>query len=1069
MHLFIQIRKKILERNFLIQIPTSLMVILFLIAGNTAYAQSTDASISGQVKDDKGAGMPGVTIAIQNSSNGFRSTSVTNGEGKYSFRQLPLGRQYVVKASFIGYDPQIKNEISLNQGDRVVADFLMSNNTLGLKEIVVKANALSSRNDRLGGSTSINARTIQQIPALNRNFTNLLSLAPTSNGGSVSGQLPSSTNYLIDGTSARSNLTSGAVGSGPYSLSLEAIREFEVSTNIYDVSQGRAGGGTVSAVTKSGTNTLTGSAFDYYRSDALASPYDIRGNKRQQNFTTNQYGFSLGGAIVKDRLFFFTALDRQEQSAPFYIADIKSDADAISLRISKGMLDSVINIGRAKYGLGSGPQVGEFPRKTTANTFFARIDWQINDKNRLTIRNNYSDWNNPNSTDDNSNINLFETYGNFKSRENTTLASLRTQFSSSFLNELKLQWQSAKRDYTPNNQLPSANIPRAIVTVRSTLPNGTVGSTSVQLGGQRFTPESDLENQLQLVNTSYLTKGKYNFTFGTDNTLTYLNTYISNEQNGRFIFNNIKEFDDLNPTRFVREVPIAGIPSVQQYVLNLSAFGQVQFEPVKNVSATFGLRWDLTSYLTKGEYNPIVDKALGLRTDANPTDWNNFQPRVQFSWDVKGEKTDIIRLGGGIFSANPINYAQVNNIQNSGTKVASIDITRSNTGPNLVPKPNFPAYRNDPSTAPGLIAGAPTVSTINLNDPNLQIPTIYKANLSYNHMFGEYLRLGVNLLVSRTNNNYVYLDRNLADQPYFTLSNEANRGVFVPANTISSSGVTDNVQGRKTQLVGRTLELTNGAKLNQQAFVFDGDFRYYKDGFLSFSYTWNNTKDNTSYNGNVANTSTFRPIKSDPRDLSEMDYSDNQFSNKIVLYGSTPTWKGFSFSGRFTGSGGTRYSLTVDSDINGDFVGGPGTDNDLAFVFDPNNPNTPAAVKASMEKVLNNPDNRAKDYIKKSIGKIANRNGGSNPFSGTFDVRLAKSFHTFKTQQLTITADVFNFANLLNKNKGVNYNLGQQTLYTVTGFNQATKQYNYRVNENVGVTTANGTPYQIQLGARYSF
>jgi hypothetical protein len=122
-----------------------------------------------------------------------------------------------------------------------------------------------------------------------------------------------------------------------------------------------------------------------------------------------------------------------------------------------------------------------------------------------------------------------------------------------------------------------------------------------------------------------------------------------------------------------------------------------------------------------------------------------------------------------------------------------------------------------------------------------------------------------------------------------------------------------------------------------------------------------------------------------------------------------------------------------------------------------------------MEKVLNNPDNRAKDYIKKSIGKIADRNGGSNPFSGTFDVRLAKSFHTFKSQQLTITADVFNFANLLNKNKGVNYNLGQQTLYTVTGFNQTTQQYNYRVNENVGVTTANGTPYQIQLGARYSF
>jgi len=1068
MRLFIQNLKKRSERSFFSQILLS-TILLLLITTGSIQAQSTDASISGQINDTKGQPLPGVTVSIQNTTNGFRSNSSTAVDGRYNFRQLPLGKGYIVTASFIGFNKQTKTDLAVDQGDRLVIDFVMTDNNTHLNEVVVKANSLNSRNDRLGGSTSINSRTIQQIPALNRNFTSLLSLAPTANGGSVSGQLPSSTNYLIDGTSARSNLTSGAVGSGPYSLSLEAIREFEVSTNIYDVTQGRAGGGTVSAVTKSGTNTLTGSVFDYYRSDGLASPYDIRGNKRVQNFTTNQYGFSLGGPLVKDKLFFFTAFDRQTQAAPFSIADIRSDADAISLRISKGMLDSVIRIGQQKYGLSNSPQVGEFPRNTVANTLFARIDWQINEKNRLTIRNNYSDWNNPNSTDDNSNINLFEVYGDFKSRENTTLASLRTQFSSNFLNELKLQYQSAKRDYLPNSQLPLANIPRAIVTVRSTLPNGTIGSTSVQLGGQRFTPESDLENQLQLANTSYLTKGKYNFTFGTDNTLTYLDTYISNEQNGRFLFNNIQEFDNLNPTRFVREVPINGIPSVQQYVLNLSAFGQVQFDLVKNISATFGMRWDLTSYLTKGEYNPIVDKALGLRTDANPTDWNNFQPRVQFSWDVQGKKTDIIRLGGGIFSANPINYAQVNNIQNSGTKVASIDVTRPNSGTNLVPVPNFPAYRNDPSTAPGLIPGAPTVSTINLNDPNLQIPTIYKANLSYNHLFGDYLRLGVNFMISHTSNNYVYLDRNLVDQPYFTLSNEANRGVFVPANTITSAGITDNVQGRKTQLVGRTLELTNGAKLNQMAFVFDGEYRYWKDGFLTFSYTWNDTKDNTSYNGNVANTSTFRPIKSDPRDLTEMNYSDNQFKDKVVVFGSTPTWKGFSFSGRFTGSGGTRYSLTVDADINGDFVGGPSTDNDLAFVFDPNDPNTPAAVKASMEKVLNNPDNRAKDYIKNSIGKVADRNGGKNPFSGTFDVRLSKSIRTYKKQMLTITADVFNFANLLNKNKGVNYNLGQQTLYTVTGFNQTTKQYNYRVNENVGVTTANGTPYQIQLGARYSF
>ncbi|GGE94709.1 TonB-dependent receptor [Hymenobacter cavernae] len=1048
---------------------TLFFLLWVLLSAHLGLSQSTDASIAGRVVDEKGITLPGVTIVVRNEATGFQTTTVTNGEGRYFLRQLPLGKPYSVRATYIGSAAQVKNELALNLGDQLAIDFTMQPASVGLKEVVVRGNALNSRIDRLGSSTAITDQAIRQIPTLNRSFTNLASLAPTSNGGSVGGQLPSSTNYLIDGVSARNNLTSGAVGNGPYSLSLEAIREFEVATNVYDVTQGRQGGGTISAVTKSGTNTFTGSIFDYYRADFLASSYDIRGNRRTQNFTTNQYGFSLGGPIIKDKLHFFTALDRQDQSAPFFIADIKSDADANALGISRGALDTVLTIGRTKYGLSNAKQTGEFGRKTLANTFFVRLDWQINEKNRLTLRNNYSDWNNPNSTDDNSSINLFEVYGNFKSRENSTLASLRTQFSPNLLNELKVQYQTVKRDYTPNDELPSANIPRAIVTVRSRLPNGRQGSTSVQLGGQRFTPENNLENQIQLVNTTYLTKGRYNFTFGTDNTLTYLDTYISSEQNGRFVFNSLQEFNDLNPSRYAREVPLQGIPSVQQYVLNTSLFGQMQYNPLPHVEAILGLRWDMTSYLTAGAYNPVVQEALGLRTDNNPTDWNNIQPRVQLTWDVKGERKSIVRLGGGIFSANPVNYAQVNNIQNSGTKVASIDVTRPSTGSNPVPRPDFPAYRADPSAAPGLLPGVPYVSTINLNNKDLEVPNIYKANLSINRIVNDWLRVGVNFLYSYTKDNYVYLDRNLVDQPYFTLSNEANRGVFVPANTITTAGITNNVLGRKTQAVGRTLEFNNGAKVHQANIVVDAELRYFRDGFFNASYTWNSTRDNTSYNGNVANTSTFRPIKSDPRSLSEINYSDNQFRHKVVFFGTTPTVKGFALSGRFTGLGGTRYSLTVDADINGDFVGGPGTDNDLAFVFDPNNPETDPAVAASMRKVLDNPDNRAKDYIRRSLGTIADRNGGINPFSGTFDVRLQKTFKTFKTQGLTFSVDVFNFANLLNKDWGVNYNLGQQNLLSVTGFNQATQRYIYRVNENVGTTNQNGTPYQIQLGARYSF
>lgn len=1042
----------------------------FILGTFRVNAQSTDASISGIVLDSKGENLPGVSISIRNESTGFQSATTTNNEGRYFFRQLPLGKPYTVKASFIGFAVQVKNDLSLNLGDQLIVDFKLTESSTDLTEVVITGDAINSRIDRLGSSTAITAQDIQKLPAQNRSFTNLSSLAPTTNGGNIGSQRFSSTNYLIDGVSARNNLTSGEIGRGPFSLSIEAIREFEVITNVYDVAQGRQGGGAISAVTKSGTNEFTATLFDYYRSDFLASPFDIRGNRREEQFTTNQYGFSAGGPIIKDKLHFFAALDRQDQAEPLFIADIRSDEDANALRISRGALDSLINIGRAKYGLGNSPQVGEFGLKTLANTFFARLDWQINDKNRLTIRNNYTDWLDPNSVNDNSNINLFEVYGDFKSSENSTLVSLRTQARSNLLNELKVQYQHATRNFVPNSQLPAANIPRAIVTVRSTLPNGTLGNTQVQFGGQRFNPEDNLENQLQLVNTTFWTKGKYNFTFGTDNTLTYLDTYISNEQNGRFVFNSLAEFDDLDASRYAREVPLQGVPSVQQYVLNASLFGQVQFLPFKNFDATFGLRYDVTSYLTAADYNPAVEQTLGLRTDHNPTDWNNIQPRMQLTWDVKGRKTDIVRLGAGVFSANPITYAQVNNIQNTGTKVAAIDVTRPTNGElNQVPVPNFPAYRNDPLTAPGVIPGVATVSTINLNDKGLQVPSIYKANLSYNRLIGSWLRLGINLLYSNTQNNYVYLDRNLVDQPFFTLSNEDNRSVFVPAPSISSRGITNNVLGRKTQEVGRTLLFTNGAELEQMAMILDADVRYYKDGYLNVSYTLNDAQDNTSYNGNVANTSTFRPVKSDPRDLSEINYSDNQFRHKVVFFGSAPSVKGFVFSGRFTGIGGTRYSLTVDADVNGDFVGGPGSDNDLAFVFDPNNPNTPADIKASIENVLNNPDSRAREYVRASLGKIADRNGGINPFSGIFDVRLAKTFKTYRNQAFTISADVFNFANLLNKDWGVNYNLGNQNLLFVSGFDQTARQYSYRVNENVGVVRQNGTPYQIQLGGRYSF
>jgi hypothetical protein len=156
-------------------------------------------------------------------------------------------------------------------------------------------------------------------------------------------------------------------------------------------------------------------------------------------------------------------------------------------------------------------------------------------------------------------------------------------------------------------------------------------------------------------------------------------------------------------------------------------------------------------------------------------------------------------------------------------------------------------------------------------------------------------------------NNYYYYDRNMVANPVFTLDNEGGRGVFVPATSIKD-GKVDWKEGRINNNFGRVLELVSDGKVNQFSFVIDTSYRYWKDGEITASYTWSDIKDNTSYNGNVANSATLSTmIQSDPRDL-RMTYSDNQFRNKVVIYGNSPTIAGFTLGIRYSGIGGTRFS-----------------------------------------------------------------------------------------------------------------------------------------------------------------
>lgn len=1041
-----------------------LFCFVFVTAG---FAQTNLATISGKVTGPDGAALPNATITVKNESTGFTIKTASNSKGAFLLKEIPLGSPYSITVATVGMATQKQTGFALNQGDLLQVSFNMKEKVQELNVVEVTAATTRNRVENIGSSTAVTARDIAKLPVNGRNFTTLADLSPLSSGGSLNGQLASATNYTIDGMSARSTIA-GGLPTGAYSISLEAVREFQVVTNQYDVTLGNAGGGTISTVTKSGTNVLSGSAFAYARTNWLSSPYGLNGLKRNQSFSTYQYGFSLGGPIVKDKAQFFVAWDHQADSRPLYIANIQSADDEKRNNVTQSTLDNFLTIARAKYGVANTPQFGQFDKFKNTHAAFARIDWQINSKNLFTIRDNFIYDLDNQSDGDNTAINLYEVYSTRKSMNNSVMASLRSTLSPTLTNELKVQHYWEYNKLFANSQLPADNIPRAIVqNISSVAADGSTYTTAIQLGGQRYGNDYFNNNVAQLVDNVYWTVGKYNFTLGGGLSFTNQNSIYGSETNGRFYFTGLTNFNNLTPYRFARDIYTSSDRNIKFNILTPNIYAQVQSTVAPGLDVTAGIRVDYTDYLDRANFNPVVYRTLGLNT-SNKLATLQVQPRVQATWDVDQNGKDIIRLGGGILGSALNPYSMINNMLFDGSHILSVDLTGAQ-----VPTPNFPAYRKDPNTAPGIDLlnnpSIPKLATINMNGKDAKVPTVYKANLSYSHFFAQNFRVTVAGYLSLGRNNYTYVDKNMVDQPYFRIAAEDNRGVYVPASTINASnGSADWTQGRKTTEVGRVLELESLGKVNQMAFVVDADYRYYKQGEVSFSYTWNQTKDNTSYNGNVANTATLvQYVKDDPRNLSAVSYSDNQFRNKIVLYGSSPTFHGFSAGLRFSGIGGTRYSLTVNGNVNGDFV----ASNDLAYIYDPNAASTPQYLKDGINAILNNPkvEKSMKKYIMNSYGKIAERNGGVNPFYGVFDLRLIKKITVYKKHYLEITGDLFNVSNLINKNWGINHNLGTTSIYTIKSFDAANKQYVYAVNTNAGVSSLGGNPYQFQIGARYGF
>ncbi|MHA4807266.1 TonB-dependent receptor [Flavitalea flava] len=1052
----------------LIPFTRLLFAFFFVLCASVTYGQSSGSGLSGFIYDEGSKPVDGATISIKNSNTGFTTSTGSNKKGYFTFSDLPVGT-YNIEISAIGFQNTVLKDNTLNLGDRLVLHKItLGKNATVLTEVTVQRGSFNNSIDRLGTGTAVSGRAIQKIPLVSRNYTDLMVLSPLANGTSLAGAKGGGTGYMLDGVSNR-RATFGGLTDAAFSISSETIREFEVSTNAYDVTNGRGSGGVVKAITKSGTNTLSGAAWGYYGANSLAAKKDVNGNKLTSKYEIKQGGAYLSGPIIKDKVHFLISYDQYQNTIPFraydftYAGATQAQAEK-NLNITKANMDQIVTIMEKQFGF-PGTAASEYGTKNivqeTKNAF-AKFDWNINKKNLLTLKYNYLHFVDPNKL---KSAGLLSTQYTGIEIDNAVMLGLRTEFSNKMSNDLKVNFSTYRKFlHFLNNR-----VPEGFVNVNSTFADGSTGNTTVAFGNQNWVPERDASDVIQIIDNFRVKTGNLSFVFGTDNNINHITDRLSHDQQGQFYYASVTDMANNNPYRFNRKIPLNGTnPAISVPLIELGLFAQMETNLKPNLNLTVGLRWDATIIGNKPTYNPLLEQDLGVRSDVVPFDAKNIQPRVNLIWDVKNNGQDIVKFGAGLFASElttqPITFSHIDN----GVDFRQVDI-RAN-----VPIPDWQAYQSDFSKVPGVdyynTLPAKQPATVLVLDKNLKNPLTFKTNLSYYHYFNSWFRMGANVYFNNTWDNFYMYDMNLKRTPEF-VTNEG-REVYVPASSLTNTSSTSYLpvlaNSRISANFNQVRMFTNANWASQYVgAMIEASAQIKKDGYLSISYARGKATGTPPYdngdprNANFSVASSYSGYSS----YGKKWYSDGDQRNKLVILFLSPTFYGFSVSSSFQAYQNTRYSAYINKDVIGESNDGT----NLAYVYDPNNPATPANIKTGMQTLLQKTSPEFKKFLQDNYGKFAPYNGGLMPWRTQWNMSIAKDFKLYKSQKITLRADIFNVLNLINDKWGGYSQIINTSLYNVTGFDQASKSYIYSVNTNAGTKQKTASYYSVQFGVRYSF
>ncbi|GAA3622439.1 carboxypeptidase regulatory-like domain-containing protein [Flavivirga jejuensis] len=1048
------------------------LAIFLLFFGVLAFSQVTTSNIKGLILDENASPLPGANVLAIHTPTGTKYGAATNFDGRFNLLNLRVGGPYSITISFVGFQEQTFKNVFLTLGKTTNLDAVLEADNEQLDAVVIQSTGGTGTfgSDRTGAETSVGSRELTRLPTISRSASDFTRLEPSASGNSFGGRNDQFNNFSLDGAIFNNPFGLDAATPGGQTdsqpISLDAIEQIQVSLAPYDVTQSGFTGASVNAVTKSGTNEFHGTVYGFFRNEDLTGGKVNGEDVPTSNLEQNQYGFSIGGPIVKDKLFFFTNFEKDERTdlgTNGWVPNTGSGAVNESRVLESDFIavqDALSNLG---YDTGSFEGFN-YGSESTKGIF--KLDWNINDNNRLAIIYNFlnaSKEKPAHPTALSSRGPSFQTlqFENSGYEINNKLNSVQLELNSTLPGDITNKFQFGYTHFDDFRKPLSG--PAPVITIQDG-----AGSNYIIAGHEPFSINNELDQKvIQLTNNLNIVRGNHTYTVGFSfEKFAFKNSFnlVNYESFSLGVFPyfgifapyaNVQEFlDNAQPGGLVDQYLTAtqnafdtfntngtgndgGWKLAELNVGQLSFYVQDDWNITDAFKVTYGVRFDKPLYFNTGDliqkyidtdngatrdnsvsyFNPNKNEEVNLDSTTLPNnDWL-ISPRLGFNWDVNNENKTQVRGGTGLFTGRfPFVWL--------GNQVSGADD-----------------------------------GFFQLIDPDYKWPQVWRTNIGADHRLENGLTITTDISFTKDLNAAHVQNWGLRN-PTGTLNAPGDdRPVYLSGDSGNNAYVFTNSD--KGRIWNATLKLQK---------TFENGF------YTSLAYNYLNSKDVNSIEAEITGDAfDFNPNLGNANDdvLSYSKYGDTHrfvgVGSKKWVYGNDK-WA-TTISTFFEYAQGGRFNYTYAGNINGD---SSFQNNDLIYI--------PTA--SEVQQMQFSGSGQAEDferfiqqdkYLNDNRGSYFDRYGALAPWRGRWDIKVLQDFKfnvsEDKTNTLQISLDILNFGNLLNSDWGVveqPNNIspigvdtsGSVPVYTFNGGSDA---------QTFGFDSSLASRWQAQVGLRYIF